>query len=245
MLTAFEFITKTDVRVDPFVLDRFWNHLDKGAPVYLDSDLLSWFGFQGNFWSQIRELRKFLRRNHIVYTEIKTTRASAAAIHVVATRDFKRLVLRLDTARANEVREAFAALEEAFHLYSKYQSQFRIDQLTQELRKLSLAEPCAPAAGSLLLFRLPLDEYNHGGYHFYVVCAGRAGVASAVRRLTTRFPNAQCVLNMVYEAQPRSLLGRIKQRTHLWATFTNNQVRLHDMTEDEFLETIRMTAEGN
>jgi hypothetical protein len=57
---------------------------------------------------------------------IRTGKGYGRATHIlIAPRDFKKMVMRLNTSRGDQIREYFVSLEDLFHVYFEYQVQYR------------------------------------------------------------------------------------------------------------------------
>jgi hypothetical protein len=221
-------------------------------------------------------------------TSIRTGKGYGRATHIlIAPRDFKKMVMRLNTNRGDEIREYFVTLDELFQLYNKYQVLYRDNQLnfkddkidklsteiqkqtelvqqqSEEIRKLlgetyaqteqlnrmesslevAVEQRVPPTMSSathefFVLFRLPQDEHNHSGFHFYVVRSQKVGFGSAIRRITMRYPNAKQVLRIDCQPNSKNLFNRIKERTRNKAVFTYNNIRLLQMKDEDFISIV-------
>lgn len=171
LLTVKEFIEETKLDIDTFMVDRFWSNLENDVPIYVDKVLIDWCGYKGEDKKKKEKLLKFLQSAGVDYfeltndeykkvmsplegpqskdinwpTEIKTGKGYGRATHILITpRNFKKLVMRLNTARGDQIREYFVSLEDLFKMYCEYQVKYRelqvrfrdtkIDNLMNEMK---------------------------------------------------------------------------------------------------------------
>jgi hypothetical protein len=71
MLNIYEYIQITKFPIDNFMIDRFWQNIDRNIPIYLDEKLIEWCGYNGNNIRKKEFILKTLKNNNIPIIELK------------------------------------------------------------------------------------------------------------------------------------------------------------------------------
>jgi hypothetical protein len=165
MFTVREFIEETKFPIDGFMIDRFWDNMDMDIPIYLDDKLIKWCGYKGDKSEMKKAFVKFMKRNNIEITELETpeyikyyeeregtddpslkhyknptsiSKNSTNEIHVlISAFNFKRMVMRLNTEKGEQIRDYFLALELLVKYYCGYQTAFerRLNEFSKKIIK--------------------------------------------------------------------------------------------------------------
>ena len=165
LLTVIEFIEVTEFPIDAFMIDRFWNTMEEDRLIYVDDELIRWMGYRcasvtdrkrdfvdmlhpymcgDDYYNYTtKEYNNFLAREDShsknIYPPAPTARGSVTMKHLLLTPDCLRAVMmRVNTARGNEVRQYYISLEKLFKTYIKYQMEFKnieTNRLLKETRK--------------------------------------------------------------------------------------------------------------
>jgi hypothetical protein len=139
----------------PFHL--MWNSFHHDIPIYITPDFVKVFGYSGDLKKQRDSMIRLIKKYNISMIQFKnseyaefcgtlqgtinqfasfypaidtTSRGKCNSIHtLIMPKDLKKLWLVVNTENGNLVREYMVQLEELFHLYSKYQSEYKSNQL--------------------------------------------------------------------------------------------------------------------
>ena len=149
-----EFIKISNFPIDKFIIDRFWNNIEKKIPIYLDDILLEWCGYQGEMFKKKSYFLQTVKNNNIPILDMKNDKYieyynqlsddtknscnfktpqelseqkwSSKINHILITPlNFKRLVMMLKTSRGSQVRDYFLTLEILMKTYMSYQVEFQ------------------------------------------------------------------------------------------------------------------------
>ena len=149
-----EFIKISNFPIDKFIIDRFWNNIEKKIPIYLDNILLEWCGYKSELKKQKYFFLQTVKNNDIPILELKQDKYieyynqlsddaknscnfktpqelseqkwSSSINHILITPlNFKRLVMMLKTSRGSQVRDYFLTLEILMKTYMSYQVEFQ------------------------------------------------------------------------------------------------------------------------
>jgi hypothetical protein len=151
MLHLDEFVKRTGFKINEILpLDMMWNAFHRDIPIYITNDLISIFGYKGETFTQKQALMKLVKKYDIpiiqmtnkeykvflqeekndefnlvdFYPEITTTEQKNKLLHtLIMPRDFKKLMLVVNTEKGNLAREYVIVLDELFHLYTLYQKE--------------------------------------------------------------------------------------------------------------------------
>lgn len=165
LLTVNGFIEEVKFPIDVFMIDRFWDNMQMDVPIYLDENLIKWCGYKGEKKIQKTNFLKFIKRNNIELIELKTpeyieyykkreypsgspllgyknpkdiNKNSTNEIHILMSAlNFKRMVMRLNTERGDQIRDYFLTLELLVKYYCEYQTAFekRLNEFAKKLIK--------------------------------------------------------------------------------------------------------------
>lgn len=150
-LSIIEYINITKFPIEKFMIDRFWENIDKNIPIYVDEMLITWMGYKGELFKQKSLLLQTIRNNNIPIIELKQDKyieyyntlnndiiekcnykdpekviQKQKINHILITPlNFKRLVMMLKTERGSQIRDYFLSLELLMKYYMSYQVEFQ------------------------------------------------------------------------------------------------------------------------
>ena len=156
-LTIGEYIKETNYDIDKFIIDKFWNQMNDDMDIYMDNETLKWMGYDckrirdnKKYFNKLlqnfeegkdyyiynnteydnkcyRDLDIAIKKN---YPEPETKRGNVNSRHTLIKPDtFREIMMMLKTKKAKDVRKYYLALENLIKQYSKYQTEFKGDQL--------------------------------------------------------------------------------------------------------------------
>lgn len=150
---------------DPLMTDHFWQVMVEKQGIHLSTLLLKCLGYEGEFKNQQQAFKNFLKRNKIIpleltssspetklyptiLEEMKTMKPNVIASRkwiVIEPREFKKIIMKLNTKNGDIIREYYIRLEELIKLYLEYslyfnynESQRQITSLEQKLEQMKL-----------------------------------------------------------------------------------------------------------
>jgi hypothetical protein len=162
-LEAYMEITKFEK--DPIMNDYFWQMMVTKHRSHLSAVLLKCLGYEGDFRVQQQAFKRFLKSNNIhpleltssdpsiehyptIKEEMKVMKPNVVASRkwlIVEPREFKKVIMKLNTKHGDRVREYYICLEELMRSYLEYCLYFRdreskrqITSLEQKLEKMNL-----------------------------------------------------------------------------------------------------------
>ncbi len=150
--------------------DYFWQVMVEKRCIHLDTPLMKCLGYEGEIRSQQQSMKKFLKSNGVQLLEIhsndervkdyptiiqeisKLPNKGAIAKKkwlIVEPREFKKIIMKLNTKSGNMIREYYVVLEEFIKLYFEYSLRFkeekhnwnfkiRIDNLKHMMLKMKI-----------------------------------------------------------------------------------------------------------
>ncbi len=154
LLNIFEYIEATMFRIDPFMLNKFWQCVAENMRIHMDAHILAWLGYENEQErNQKQAFVKLLKSHNINFKQVKHTDSdfenypdlveeasnlSAQSLHqkkwiIMNSNDFKMMIMYIQTNRANEIRQYYLSLENLFKMYCEYTLHF---QLRRERRRL-------------------------------------------------------------------------------------------------------------
>jgi len=70
LLTMQEFINITGVKMNKYLVDKFYHSIKEDMPIYLDNGLIKWCGYEGSLFEQKRALLRLIKKYDISIMEI-------------------------------------------------------------------------------------------------------------------------------------------------------------------------------
>ncbi|AAK82248.1 388R [Invertebrate iridescent virus Kaz2018] len=157
---------------DPVMTDYFWHIMVDNHCRHLATVLLECLGYEGTYNKQQYAIKRFLKSNRINYSELssddpqidlyptikeemKNMKPNAIACRkwlIIEPREFKKVIMKLNTKNGDNIREYYIRLEELIKLYLEYslyfkereaqiekqKSQFHIETLEKKLDEMKL-----------------------------------------------------------------------------------------------------------
>jgi hypothetical protein len=145
--------------------DTMFGSYEHGEKMHLSALLLQCLGYEGDFRVQQQHFKRFLKSNNIhpleltssdpsiknyptIQEEMKVMKPNVVASRkwlIVEPREFKKVIMKLNTKHGDKIREYYICLEELMRLYLEYCLYFRdreskrqITSLEQKLEKMNL-----------------------------------------------------------------------------------------------------------
>lgn len=157
-LSIEEFMETIQFVKNPVMTDYFWQVLVQKQGCHVAALLLNQLGYEGEFKNQQTCFKRFLKRNGIepqelssfdpqlkfypsVQEEMKNMKPNVIANRkwlIVNPRDFKKIIMKLNTKNGDEIREYYIRMEELIKLYLEYSLYFKERQAQIELQKAKL-----------------------------------------------------------------------------------------------------------
>lgn len=128
-----ELANANDIHVDQLYIDRFWNNLHNGAWVNVDSQLLTWLGYESNAYSKgLKRIKdhlintqdsngltyeldrhyKLLSMDAVDYLDVEALINDQAML--IEPRSFKKILMQLNMPRAQQIREYYLSIESLY-----------------------------------------------------------------------------------------------------------------------------------
>ncbi len=155
-LSIQQFIAATDFKIDPIMVNYFWQVVAKNHSVHMHAMVLQFIGYDSsNEKENKRNFLQFLKRQNIPYEELLHTDdrcklyddigEEQRTMHLkdlvkrkwllMNSRDFKRAIMGLRTKRADAIRDYYFNLEELVQLYCAYDKRFDVRKCQEELNR--------------------------------------------------------------------------------------------------------------
>ena len=160
-----EFIKISNFPIDKFIIDRFWNNIEKKIPIYLDDILIEWCGYQGEISIKKFKFLQTIKNNDIPILDMKNDKYieyynqlsddaknscnfktpqelseqkwSSSINHILITPlNFKKLVLMLKTSNGDRLRNHFISMDYLLQTYLKYQCEYEKIHYEKEIEKI-------------------------------------------------------------------------------------------------------------
>jgi hypothetical protein len=155
LLTINEFMKVTGFVKDPIMTDYFWQVMIKKQGSHLATLLLQSLGYEGEFKTQQYAIKRFLKSNNIqpleltsndpridlypsIREEMKNMKPNAIANRkwlIIEPREFKKVIMKLNTKNGDNIREYYIRLEELIKLYLEYSLCFKEREAEIEKQK--------------------------------------------------------------------------------------------------------------
>ena len=155
LLTVMEFIEVTKFPIDAFMIDRFWNTMEKDQLIYVDDELIRWVGYECDISDSRQNFKRMLRTcgEYFEYSNNEYSKFRECAIphkeiyppvskqigkgrtrHLLLTsKCLKMTMMKLSTSKGNYIREYYFAIESLFKEYVKYQHVLKNRQIEEKL----------------------------------------------------------------------------------------------------------------
>ena len=153
------FIDTTGFEKDPIMNDYFWQIMITKQRTHLSAMLLQCLGYEGEFRVQQQHFKRFLKSNKIslleltssdpdiknyptIQDEMKLLKPNVKATRkwlIIEPREFKKVIMKLNTKHGDRIREYYLCLEELLILYSEYCMYFKqITTLEHKLEQIQI-----------------------------------------------------------------------------------------------------------
>lgn len=154
-----EFMDVTNFNKNNVMTDYFWQVLIEKRCIHLSTPLIKCLGYEGELRSQQQAMKKFLKSNGVELLELNSsderiknyptieeeikTLANKGAIAkkkwlIVKPREFKKIIMKLNTKNGDTIREYYICLEEFIKIYFEYSLYFKERESQIELQKAKL-----------------------------------------------------------------------------------------------------------
>ncbi len=154
-LSICEFMELIKFEKNNVMTDYFWQVMVEKRCIHLDTPLMKCLGYEGEIRSQQQSMKKFLKSNGVQLLEIhsndervkdyptiiqeisKLPNKGAIAKKkwlIVEPREFKKIIMKLNTKSGNMIREYYVVLEEFIKLYFEYSLRFKEREAQLELQ---------------------------------------------------------------------------------------------------------------
>lgn len=141
LLDIQKFMDVVNFQKDPIMTDYFWQVIVEKQRIHLSTSLLNCLGYEGDLFMKQQNIKRFLKRNNVellelssddsrakqypsIGTEInKMCNKGAAARRkwfIVESREFKKIIMKLNTNNGDKIREYYIRLEELIKSYTEY-----------------------------------------------------------------------------------------------------------------------------
>ncbi len=155
-LSIQQFIAATDFKIDPIMVNYFWQVVAKNLSGHMAAEILQFIGYDSsNEKENKRTFLRFLKRQNIPYEELVHTDdrcklyediiEEQRTMHpntlskqrwlIMNSRDFKRAIMGLRTKQADAIRDYYFNLEEVVQLYCAYDKRFDVRKCQEELNR--------------------------------------------------------------------------------------------------------------
>ncbi|AAK82074.1 212L [Invertebrate iridescent virus 6] len=159
------FIDTTGFEKDPIMNDYFWQIMVTKQRTHLSAMLLQCLGYEGEFRVQQQHFKRFLKSNNIhpleltssdpdiknyptIQDEMKLLKPNVISNRkwlIVEPREFKKVIMKLNTKHGDRIREYYLCLEELLRLYLEYcvyfkerEAKLQITTLEQKLEQMNI-----------------------------------------------------------------------------------------------------------
>jgi hypothetical protein len=160
LMTLDRFISITWFKVDKFAMDTFYRNIHDDLPIYLDDDIVRWFGYKGKLNTQKTAIKNLLINNFAEYRNIGwfeysnknytkfyeknptypdpyTFYGKNKTKHlIIHPHIFKCIILLSNTVKKMRIIEHYVALEDLVIKYTKYQCSYYKLNYNEEHNKL-------------------------------------------------------------------------------------------------------------
>lgn len=141
LLDIQKFMETIKFEKDPIMTDYFWQVLVEERCIHLSASLLKCLGYEGDLRVQQQHVKRFLKNNNVELLELSTddprveqypsieieinemSNKGAAARRkwfIVEPREFKKVIMKLNTKNGDIIREYYIRLEELIKSYTGY-----------------------------------------------------------------------------------------------------------------------------
>lgn len=159
MLSINEFIEQKNYNIERLYIDRFYSSIENDKWIYIDNEMLKWFGYSHD---RDRDNKKYyielLKNNFIENDEFKmissaelnnyigdvyvapltnTINTYKTTKHLILEPEcFKKSLMLMRTEKAKEIRNYYIELEKIFKHYLKYQNEYNRQELIESQQEL-------------------------------------------------------------------------------------------------------------
>ena len=186
-LTIKDLMVELNYEINDLYIDKFWNNIKDDKWIYINDELLEWFGYASNIANRYKnkdryvELLKsnfnetidFKQLNALEFKNVyvgvdphievpKDINEHSKVKHLIVSPDtFKQSLMLLQTSKAKTIREYYVNLEKVFKLYLQYQSKFMENQLADKNKELDRIKNGSKQFKNIVLNKNihKLDEY--------------------------------------------------------------------------------------
>jgi hypothetical protein len=141
---------------DSIMTDHFWQVMVEKQGIHLSTLLLKCLGYEGEVKNQQQAFKRFLKSNKIIPLELtssdpetdmyptikeemKNMKANVVATRkwiVIEPREFKKIIMKLNTKNGDIIREYYIRLEELIKLYLEYSLYFNHNESQRQITSL-------------------------------------------------------------------------------------------------------------
>lgn len=164
LLDIQKFIEVVKFEMDPIMTNYFWQVIFEEKCMHLSASLLNCLGYEGDLRIQQQHVKRFLKTNNVKLLELSTddprieqypsieieinemSNKGAVARRkwfIVEPREFKKVIMKLNTKNGDKIREYYIRLEELIKSYMGYvlyfndrESKIKLQQSDSEIMKL-------------------------------------------------------------------------------------------------------------
>ena len=145
LLSIQELLIIINYNINNLYIDKFWNNIEDDSWIYLDEELIIWFGYK-DIKNGKRKLLDFIKNsdngefsilNNEEYNKILVSAADTRIYvhqhqHIILSCDcFKEICFKIGTSKSKEIIKYFLELEKVFKFYNKYILAFNKNELLQ------------------------------------------------------------------------------------------------------------------
>ncbi len=154
-LSIHQFIAATEFKIDPIMVNYFWQVVAKNCSTHMGTTMLNFIGYDTSDKKNKQNFTKFLKRQNIPYEELLHTDdrcklyddilEEQRTMHLkdlvkrkwllMNSRDFKRAIMGLRTKRADAIKDYYFNLEELVQLYCDYDKRFEVYKREAEINR--------------------------------------------------------------------------------------------------------------
>jgi MSV199 domain/Protein of unknown function (DUF3627) len=160
-LSMENFMEVIEFKKDPVMTDYFWQVMVQKQHSHLSSLLLQCLGYEGKGFTQQQAIKRFLKSNNIqplelssddprveaydsIKEEMKVMKPNVIANRkwlIIEPREFKKVIMKLNTKNGDNIREYYIRLEELIKSYLEYSLHFK-EREAQIEKERSTREIC-------------------------------------------------------------------------------------------------------
>ena len=98
-LSLHEFMNATGIKMDKYLVDKFYHSIKEDIPIYLDNELIKWCGYSGELKIQKQNLIKLIKKLNVPIIEMNNDEYEKFRNNVCSQTTFKKKPSSIDTTR--------------------------------------------------------------------------------------------------------------------------------------------------